>query len=190
MGLMFRATTGVVLIAQLVIWLLIVILLKRSGRSTTYLLFFSIFYVYLCVLAGYALFPFYLGFYMPGFSIWNQLNLTPLTTLRRSDIRLSVLNVLMTVPFGFGIPFIAKMNIKKIIVVGLLLGVLIESLQLAQGLFLGFTTRIVDIDDVIFNFIGVIIGYGFFKLFKMCYDRLYSKAGITTNAIMKYIYDA
>ncbi|MBU5315424.1 VanZ family protein [Clostridium bornimense] len=54
-------------------------------------------------------------------------------------------------------------NLKKIFLIGLITSLSIEILQLIENiLYLGF--RSVDIDDVIFNVIGIILGYSLFKV--------------------------
>jgi len=194
MGFMVRATHGIVLLPVVAIYVIIICILKMKGRSYPYLFFFSIFYLYIYVLVSLTLFPMPFGEAFTGateFNIRYNIRLIPLLTLNRMDVRTSVLNVLLTIPFGFGISFIAKMGSKKVILIGFALGLLIESLQLLQGLVAGFTFRIVDVDDVIFNFIGVMIGYGVFLIFKKIYDnsfdRLVDKSGFKHNSILLYI---
>jgi glycopeptide antibiotics resistance protein len=63
-------------------------------------------------------------------------------------------NIILLVPFGFLIPFVfTKINWKQIIVVSILCSFIIEGIQaiLHIGIF--------DIDDVILNAIGIMIGY-------------------------------
>lgn len=102
---------------------------------------------------------------MIGIHAWKNLNLVPLVNLTIQDLETSLLNVLMTIPFCFGLPFITKCTFKKIVIAGLLFGVIIESLQGAIGLLNSYTFRVVDINDVLFNFTGTLIGYCIFKLF-------------------------
>lgn len=69
-------------------------------------------------------------------------------------------NVLWFIPFGFGLPSLRRTKIAawRVIGWGLLLSLAIESLQfvLASG--------VADIDDVIFNTIGTILGFGLWRL--------------------------
>ena len=86
-----------------------------------------------------------------------------------------ILNIIMTVPFGFLIPCIYKdISAKRMLLLSVFIGVIIESLQLGIALIAGFTFRIIDIDDVIFNFIGSIIGYGIYLLVGFCVKLLNS----------------
>lgn len=194
MGFVIRATHGIVLLPVLVAYVIIVLVLKKKGSTSVYIFLFSIFYIYLYALASFTLFPIHFGEAFTGvtdFNIRYNIRLIPLITLTQADIRTSVLNVLLTIPFGFGISFVAKVGNKKIIFLGFSLGFLIEALQLLQGLVAGFTFRIIDIDDVIFNFIGVLIGYAAFWIFKKLYDEAFNRFSkrpdSKCNAMLLYV---
>ena len=70
------------------------------------------------------------------------------------DFANACLNVLLFIPFGFFLPILWEKfrNVKRTIVAGLLTTLFIEISQL-------FTGRATDIDDVITNILGTIIGY-------------------------------
>ncbi|MFF3023757.1 VanZ family protein [Gottfriedia sp. NPDC057948] len=127
---------------------------------------------------------------MIGLHVWKNQNLVPLFTLTMQDLETSLLNVLMTIPFSFGLPFITKSTFKKIVIAGLLIGVIIESLQGFIGLHNGYTFRVVDINDVIFNFTGTLIGYSIFKLFSYLFKLSVRKSDVKLNSLLKHIYDA
>lgn len=69
-------------------------------------------------------------------------------------------NILLLMPFGFLVPIISgKMkDLKSVSLLGLAVSVAIELFQLLES-FGGGWGRITDIDDVICNVIGVVIGY-------------------------------
>lgn len=70
-------------------------------------------------------------------------------------------NIIALVPAGFLIPFIYnKMNWRKTILLAILLGVSIETIQLILHI------GIFDIDDIILNALGVIIGFWKFNLYQ------------------------
>ncbi|MBI5978599.1 VanZ family protein [Clostridium perfringens] len=71
-------------------------------------------------------------------------------------------NIIIFCPLGFLLPLISmKLNSwKKVILIIFLISFLIESIQLVTGL--GFF----DVDDLILNTLGGIIGYWIYKLFK------------------------
>lgn len=68
-------------------------------------------------------------------------------------------NLTMFMPIGFCLPLFWKrwQSTAKMIGVGLAFPVLIEFTQLFIG-------RAVDIDDVLVNFLGILLGYGLYKL--------------------------
>jgi len=78
-------------------------------------------------------------------------------------------NLLLTVPYGFGINFLTRMNAKKIVRVSIFLGFGLEIAQLLLSFALRYPSRVVDINDTIFNAFGVLLGYGLFKLFARLY---------------------
>lgn len=76
------------------------------------------------------------------------------------------LNIIMCVPLGFLLPLIWKdyRKIYKTIIAGLGFSLLIELSQLN-------TTRATDIDDLIANTIGTVIGYLIWKVFSKIFNK-------------------
>ncbi|MED4839137.1 VanZ family protein [Heyndrickxia faecalis] len=76
-------------------------------------------------------------------------------------------NVLLLFPLGFLLPLqFSKLSIKKIIMLGVMIPIVIEGGQFILYL-LKLGTRSIDIDDVILNFIGYILGYFLVNIFKI-----------------------
>lgn len=73
-----------------------------------------------------------------------------------------LLNVLMTIPFGFLFPLVRISTIYQTTFVTFLFSVSIESYQLLNG-WLGTSTRIFDVTDIITNTFGGFIGYVLFS---------------------------
>lgn len=73
-------------------------------------------------------------------------------------VKNTVLNVILFIPLGFFLPAIwdRYRSLKRTSLIGLGLSFVIESLQI-------FTFRLTDIDDLITNTIGTILGYYLFK---------------------------
>ena len=153
----------------------------KKKKSFVYLLFFTLFYVYIVTVLDYTLFQFQslilLKHFMPGL-ILNGLaagkstNLIPLITLTSHDLKTSLLNILLMIPFGFGLTLITNFRMKKVVGMGVLLSIVIELLQLITGLIAKTTFRVADINDVIFNTAGVLIGYVLFVGFLHVYPRI------------------
>lgn len=177
------------------IWIGIVTFL-RLKKSPAYLIFFTIFYVYIVKVLDYTLFQFQslvlLKYFMPDLILSGQtggeeMNLIPLITLTSQDLKTSLLNILLLVPFGFGLPFLMNYRMKKIVVIGALFSIGIELMQLITGFMAKMTFRIADINDVIFNTAGVAIGYLLFVGFVRIYRNLSHNWEISANPILRYI---
>lgn len=181
------------------LWIAIISFLRwKKKKSLIYLLFFTIFYVYIYKVLDYTLLQFQslllLKYVMPhlmlrGASAGKSLNLFPLVTLTLDDVQTSLLNILLFIPFGFGLPFITNLRVKRIVVIGALFSIVIELLQLITGLLGKLTFRIADINDVIFNTVGVVIGYLLFIAFvRIC--RNVSRSGkVSQNPLLRFITD-
>jgi glycopeptide antibiotics resistance protein len=122
-----------------------------------------------------------------GQTAGKDINLIPLITLTPQDLKTSLLNILLLIPFGFGLPFITNYRMKKIVVMGALFSIVIEFMQLITGFMAKITFRIADINDVIFNTIGVAIGYILFVGFVRIYRHLSRHWEISANPILRYI---
>ena len=150
------------------VWLAIVVFLRVKKRSSfTHLLFVTLFCIYVYKVLDYTLFQFQslllLKYFVPdlmlnGVAAGDRLNLIPLVTLTNGDLKTSLLNILLMMPFGFGLPFIANLSVKRIVGVGALFSIAIELVQLITGLLAQTTFRGADINDVIFNTAGTAIG--------------------------------
>lgn len=181
---------GWILYSFIILYLLIVFLLKfKFKKSYTYILFFSIMYIYLYHLINITQFPIFIDDYQReafgGQNVWKEMNLIP---FKDAFYLTSILNIIMTIPLGFILPFLIKYNIKKVIIIGFFTGFLLETMQLLTALYAGYTFRVVDINDLIFNWLGTLIGYLiFFKLFKILFNYFVKKLDIKHNTIIRYI---
>jgi glycopeptide antibiotics resistance protein len=179
------------------IWIGTVTFLRlKKKKSLVYLIFFTIFYGYLFKVLDYTLFQFQslllLKHFMPNLILNGQtagknISLIPLVTLTSQDLKTSLLNILLLVPFGFGLPFITNLRMKKIVVIGVLFSIVIEFLQLVTGFMAKITFRLADINDVIFNTVGVAIGYILFVGFVRIYRHISHNWEISANPILRYI---
>jgi glycopeptide antibiotics resistance protein len=197
----YKKVSGAINVATVLvfvlIWLGITAFLRlKKKKSLVYLLFFTIFYVYIVKVLDYTLFQFQslllLKHFMPDLMLSGQeagknMNLIPLITLTLEDLKTSLLNILMLIPFGFGLPIITNFRMRKIVVIGTLFSIVIEFLQLITGLLAKITFRIADINDVIFNTVGVAIGYILFVGFVRIYRRMSHNWKISANPFLRYI---
>ncbi|KPN14810.1 hypothetical protein AKG37_07035 [Bacillus australimaris] len=189
---------GWILYSFLFIYIAFAALLKlKYKKSYTYLLFFSIMTFYVYHVINLTQFPITIDetqrenfkeVFGGKNNVLVEMNVIPFS----EGVSLaSFYNVFMTIPLGFGLPFLIKATFKKIFSVGLLVGILFEGFQLIVGLYAGYSFRVVDIDDIIYNLLGTLIGYVFlFKLFIRFFKLILSKFEIDFNPIISHIYDA
>jgi glycopeptide antibiotics resistance protein len=149
-------------------WLALAWHLHRRGRNVVYLALFTVFFVYGFKVLDYTLFQYQSLLLLKHFDpnlILNgvpdneRLNLLPVVALESADVRTSLLNVAMMVPFGLGLPFLAGLRWGLVVTAGALVSVAIELLQLVTGVLGGITFRVADVNDVIFNTAGAGLGY-------------------------------
>src|SRR5215216_704264 len=111
-------------------------LLSQQKRSLWYLFFFSGFWIYLLFVSSVIVFPIVPLSKNDEFRL--SLNLIPFYfgTCDMSElcIRNIVDNILLTVPFGLGISFIANLRWKEFIWLAPLVGLVFEGLQLIIAL--------------------------------------------------------
>jgi glycopeptide antibiotics resistance protein len=170
--ILLGAPTGIV-IALLRSWL------KRDGWW--HLLVRVALAVYAAVLIGLVFFPLPLPpWIVPGFDLGPTLgpwplpwaNLTPLATIGQA-IRLGpdwpqfwtlLGNIAAFVPLGVfvGLTRPERSSWRRAFVLGLVATVAIEATQLGLSLLMGYPYRYADIDDVIANAAGALLGYGLF----------------------------
>jgi glycopeptide antibiotics resistance protein len=168
----------------------------RKRQALAYLAFLTIFCVYLYAVAYYTLIQFQslllLKHFLPhlilkGLPAGGSLNLIPLATLTAADLKTSLLNILLFVPFGFGLPFISNLRMKGVVAFGVLFSLRIETLQLVTGLIGGITFRVADINDVIFNSVGAVIGYLLFMAFVHAFRRATHHPKVGAHPLARYL---
>ena len=180
------------------IWLGVIVFLRvKKYKSHVYLLFFTIFYFYIIAVLYYTIFMFqslflldWLGpnqLMLKGRTVAQDINLIPLLALRLADVKTSLLNIALFIPFGFGLPFITKLQMRKVIVAGVLFSVSIEFLQLLTGVMAHMTFRTSDINDVIFNTTGAVVGYLLFTWCMRIYRNHVPDWKIARHPILSYI---
>jgi glycopeptide antibiotics resistance protein len=175
---------------------IVTFLLLKKKKSLVYLIFFTIFYVYLFKVLDYTLIQFQslllLKYFAPDLILNGQaagkiMNLIPFITLTHQDLKTSLLNILLLIPFGFGLPFITNFRMKKTVVIGALFCIAIEFLQLITGFIAKITFRIADINDVVFNTVGVVVGYLLFVGFVRICSYASHNWHVSANSILSYI---
>ena len=111
--------------------------------------------------------------------VWANINLIPLRL--GSDYAgdpgasQAVGNLLLGVPLGFGLPFVARLRARAVLLAGALFGVAIEAIQLVLNLLgIAFPARTIDVNDAILNGTGAAIGLGLFLACRELYSKIWS----------------
>ncbi len=156
------------------------------------------FYIYFCVLIKYTFFPIPVNLALfremfegqglstniiPFKDIYNVLRMAYYGNV---NIALKQLggNMILLLPFGYFLPLIYnKFNsFIKVFIAALVLSASIETIQFIANNLMKFPYRAADIDDIILNVTGAILGYFIFKLSKPVIKKvLPSYTNATTN---------
>ncbi len=142
-----------------------------------------LFVVYICMVVAVTLFPLPIGFPSNIENLNRSVNIIPFASIIKDINQIGSAydgdalfmiglivrnvggNILLLMPLGFLAPILwdKYKKFKNTILLGFTISVSIELLQLIQSLFSG-VGRITDIDDVICNVIGCILGYFIYKI--------------------------
>jgi glycopeptide antibiotics resistance protein len=161
-----------------------------------------VFWIYLLLVVGVTLFPmpvsagiFETSLRQSAADIFSQVNLIPLyyghfhgVSFETILFREIIANIVLTMPFGFGIHFIVHRRAKHIVWLALGVGLAIETTQLVLCLLLGSSYRGVDINDVLMNALGVLLGYAFFRVFSWLFVAILSLFKIEPKGLFAYIH--
>ena len=134
----------------------------------------TIMYIYLSFVLYFTLMPIITSLPFVFNHSYVPMNLVPfidVSTGRGDFIRQVVLNIVMTIPFGFLLPLIKnkRINLMKIVLYTFLLSLGIEILQPLINDF-----RSSDITDLVTNIFGGIIGYILYLIFKPLTTKILS----------------
>ena len=165
------------LVLSLIIWIIYrVIVCKKNNKVNVFReVFINLFFLYFLIVIYFTFFKY--GVLHLDLQVRNYANLVPLVeTLKMfkdnfmglSNSLYNVLgNVLLFIPLGFGIPLLFKNHNKlgKITFYGFAASLSIESLQYLTR------TNFTDIDDVIFNTFGAILGFIIYNVFILIIER-------------------
>ena len=190
----FPLLIGVVMLA------ILLAILWRRKRSPSHLFCFSVFWAYLLLVLRETLFPIpFLGG-MDGMRTMQQatfvlshVNFLPFKYFAFHNkyvvFREIALNILLTLPLGFGVSFIARLKSRGFLWLAFAAGLVIEIAQLVISLGIGGVYRTVDITDVILNAAGVLLGYGLFRIFARLYLAVTRRLGIEQHGLLACVHD-
>lgn len=182
----------------LVLLIVPIAILLHKKRSLYYIFCVSIFGIYLLYAIQQIFFPIeingdYSEYMRHETSFMSSVNFIPFYfgpfgTLEGS-LKTIVLNIILTVPFGFGINFVAPVRAKHFLWIAPAIGLGLETVQLIISLMLRYPYRLIDINDVLMNTLGVLVGYGIFRAFGWLYLWASQQLAIEHGGLGDYIYD-
>lgn len=151
------------------------------------------FATYLLLVSSYTVFPLWFSSsYIEDFrrqgKFLNFMNFVPF-----KDLSLKYLisiqgwgNVVLGIPFGFVFPFVVTVSgWRQMVRYGLMFGAGIELTQLAISLLYGFAYRVIDINDVLLNFTGAMIGYALLRAVALVYHAVLGQRRKVTSPLIE-----
>jgi glycopeptide antibiotics resistance protein len=162
---MIRLDSLILLAIPWIIYRVVVLAVKKQ-LSLKIELIKALFYFSVIFIYSLTLFPF--PFYAYPHMERGGMNLTPFATICGLLTHLNYIvalrnivgNILLFMPLGFSIPLRFKVNkFWKVMLLGFFISFLVEVIQLFTSI------RSFDVDDLILNTLGAIIGFVFYRLF-------------------------
>jgi glycopeptide antibiotics resistance protein len=172
------------------------VMLVRMRGHRIQVLFGAVFAIYLIEVAAVTLFPMPVNglmaedFRSSGISALEYVNFIPGIpgfTLSLGDPQV-IQNVIVGIPFGFGAFFVLPgVSARRVLLSGVLAFAGIEAVQATIGVVIGFPYRVIDINDVLANSVGVAIGVVAFIAFAAAYRAADANRRLGDTALLGYI---
>ena len=153
----------------------LIYLLRLRRREARYRLWFTLFYVYICLVLAVTLMPFRLPLPVENGLSLDELNLEPFRDIKRGylgAVRGVVLNGVMFLPMGFLLPALKKRGFVRVTLLSFAASLAIECVQLLYCLGPEVNRRIFDVTDLIMNTAGGLVGCILFRLLRPITLRL------------------
>lgn len=132
-------------------------------------------YTYIVMVFFVTLMPFPLPFTATNHLFMESTNFTPFRDVRMNyngAVREIILNIIMTLPFGFLYPVIKNKGFLFTIFGAFLFSLFIETSQLLMTYWASFYARSFDVTDLITNTVGGCFGYLIYKTVKLLLDKI------------------
>ncbi|WP_042164646.1 VanZ family protein [Paenibacillus gorillae] len=182
------------LMFQLPFLLILVICLRLfAKKNIAYIAFSSLFFIYSLYVLKFTLLPIpirgYLEVVRNGTIL--QFNYEPLWLSETFlfPLKEQILNICLFAPLGYLSNYLFNLTLKKVVLLGLFVSVCIEFIQLLLSISMSYPYRVVDINDVIFNFTGTLIGYFVYRVFSRMYIASVNKLNVKIGPVGQFIYD-
>ncbi|MCY9574294.1 VanZ family protein [Bacillus xiamenensis] len=157
--------------------------LMRGTTSKILFLYYVLFSLYIASLVSLTFFPFPYQKKLIELMIEDNLgtihNLIPFKTIivtlelgLTSFIKQIIGNVILFIPLGFILPILFSFyQLRKVTYIGFLVSLSIELIQFVLDLIVGYNYRSFDVDDIITNTLGTLIGVIIYKYSKNLLDK-------------------
>ena len=170
-----------ILLVFLSLYLLLVLFMKfKLKKDMRSIVAFSLLYFYIVFLIKETQFDIYINNpemekELGSVAFGRDINIVPFKDFFNIT---TLLNVLIFIPIGFLQGFLYKASWLKTLIVGFGLSLMIESSQLLVRIFVGINFRKIDVNDLICNTIGTMIGFALLLLFVKILKKLIKKEGV------------
>ena len=164
----FTFLTFLIIYGIIVLIMGLIMIRRRKGLKKTLLNFLVAFYALLLIKA--TLFPLEIDTFgdFEGYSIRNVFQIIPFSTIKNMlNSPVGLTQILGNILLLFPVPFIGrfiygeeKIKIRKTIFFGIIISFAIETLQMSEDVATKCINRVFDIDDIILNISGVVLGIG------------------------------
>ncbi|MBO3446045.1 VanZ family protein [Clostridium sp. CCUG 7971] len=180
------------LIPFLLIYTLLFFKFAKFDTNIKKILCYS-FGIYICLVIGITIFPIpiqpeeiqlnitynlgQLNNFIPLKTTYENLIVDMKNNALMASLKQIIGNIIMFIPVGFYAPILKKhIKLKEITIAGLIFSICIELTQFIINTIIGYNYRSVDIDDIILNVLGAIIGYLIFKVIYPMIKELIEKS--------------
>lgn len=171
-----------------IIYFVLIIFLKKKNNQYSFLFVLTLFYIYLVMVIKYTQFPIlWDDLYVDAESYKVSYNLVPLFNLTSGQFTTSVLNIILFLPFGFLFYILSRFSFSKTIFMGFLTSFLVELVQFCISFLTKVSFRVFDVNDLIFNTLGVFIGIIVFIFFSFLIKKIIDIKYLKTNSFLNYI---
>lgn len=154
-------------------------ILKKRRRE--YFLYAAILIIYLNFLINKAFFPLFADGSQHYTGITKYMNFN-ISTLFHYSMYQIVGNLLLTFPIGFFLPFVINCKQKTRIIYSILFSISIEFIQLALIGGFHIVNMTFDINDIILNVTGCVLGNIIFRCICKIYTKIPTSATLGTTA--------
>ncbi len=151
----------------------------KSKESVIFIFLKTCLFIYICGIINYTLFPLLVDPVLLQDRVKDfqgaYINFIPFATILEiarthyftAAIMQVLLNIVLFIPLGILVPMcFQNKNLKAVASLSLIASLSIELIQFIQNIIYGAPFKFTDIDDVILNVSGGIIGYGIYYLIR------------------------